>query len=139
MAFSMVKVTIVGRLGKDGESQFTPNGKAVTKFSIALDKGMGENKRTLWFNITAWGESFIKMPLLKGRMVTITNADFDVRTYDKKDGSSGTSYDLTVNSPFDLIVHDAAAPREQQPSGDGVADRPRNVRAVASVRASDDW
>jgi single-strand DNA-binding protein len=53
------KVQLIGRLGKDPESKFTPTGKKVTHFSVAVSnrwKGKeGEQKEsTEWVNVEAW-------------------------------------------------------------------------------------
>ena len=48
------KLILVGYVGKVPEMRFTPDGKAVTKFTVATDEGYGDTKRTLWFNITTW-------------------------------------------------------------------------------------
>jgi single-strand DNA-binding protein len=47
-------IIIAGNLGKDPEMRFTPNGKAVTSFSVAVSDGWGDNKRTIWFRVSAW-------------------------------------------------------------------------------------
>jgi single-strand DNA-binding protein len=54
------RVQLIGRLGKDPEGRFTPTGKQVTHFSLAVSnrwKGKdGEMKEyTEWINIEAWG------------------------------------------------------------------------------------
>ena len=50
---------MIGRLGKDPEGKFTPTGKKVTHFSLAISqrwKTGGEMKEfTEWVNIEAWG------------------------------------------------------------------------------------
>jgi len=54
------KVILVGRLGRDPEVRYTPDGTAVANFSIATseewrDKNSGEKKeRTEWHRIVAW-------------------------------------------------------------------------------------
>ena len=54
------KAIIVGRLGRDPEVRYTPDGTAVANFSIATseewkDKNTGEKKeRTEWHRIVAW-------------------------------------------------------------------------------------
>ena len=54
------KVILVGRLGKDPEVRYTPNGVAIANFSIATseewkDKDTGEKQeRTEWHRIVAW-------------------------------------------------------------------------------------
>lgn len=53
------KVQLMGRLGQDPDSRFTPTGKQVVKFSLAISnrwKKDGEVKEnTEWVNIEAWG------------------------------------------------------------------------------------
>ena len=54
------RVQLIGRLGKDPEGKFTPTGKQVTRFSLAVTTRWktqeGETKEyTEWINIEAWG------------------------------------------------------------------------------------
>ena len=49
-----INVTVVGNLGKDPEIRSTPSGKRVASFSIAVDQGYGENKKTEWVNVICW-------------------------------------------------------------------------------------
>ena len=53
-------IQLIGRLGKDPEGKFTPTGKQVTHFSLAVTNRWktrdGETKEyTEWINIEAWG------------------------------------------------------------------------------------
>jgi single-strand DNA-binding protein len=57
---SLNRVQLIGRLGKDPEGRFTPNGKKVTHFSLAVGQRWktkeGEAKEsTEWVNVEAWG------------------------------------------------------------------------------------
>ena len=56
---SLNRVQLIGRLGKDPEGKFTPSGKKVIHFSLAISqrwKTGGEMKEyTEWVNIEAWG------------------------------------------------------------------------------------
>jgi len=54
------RVQLIGYLGKDPETRFTPNGRNVTSFSVAVKRhwrsSEGEVKEaTDWFNVDAWG------------------------------------------------------------------------------------
>jgi single-strand DNA-binding protein len=54
------RVQIIGHLGKDPETRFTPTGKKVAHFSVAVTErwrnSEGESKEsTEWFNVEAWG------------------------------------------------------------------------------------
>lgn len=77
------KVQLIGRLGKDPESRYTPTGKQVTTFSMAVTehwKSQGESKEyTEWINVEAWGrlgeicQEYLKkgsLVYLEGRLKT---------------------------------------------------------------------
>jgi len=54
------RIQLIGRLGRDPEGKFTPTGKQVTHFSLAVANRWktrdGETKEyTEWINIEAWG------------------------------------------------------------------------------------
>ena len=69
------RVQLIGHLGKDPESRFTPTGKKVAQFSIAISqrwKGGGETKEyTEWVNVEAWGRlgEVAQQYLKKGSLV----------------------------------------------------------------------
>ncbi len=71
------KVQLIGRLGRDPETRFTPTGKKVTTFSLAVSerwKKEGEVKEyTEWFNVEAWGRlgEICQEYLHKGSLVYI--------------------------------------------------------------------
>lgn len=58
---SMQKMMIIGNLGRDPETRFTPSGSGVCSFSLATsekwkDKNSGQQQeRTEWHNCEAWG------------------------------------------------------------------------------------
>jgi single-strand DNA-binding protein len=77
------RVQLIGYLGKDPESRFTPTGKKVTHFSLAVTqrwKSAGETKEyTEWINVEAWGrlgeicDQYLKkgsLVYLEGRLKT---------------------------------------------------------------------
>ena len=75
---SLNRVQLIGRLGKDPETHFTPTGKKVCHFTLAVDRRWktidGESRAiTDWFNIEAWGRlgEIIQQYLHKGRLVFI--------------------------------------------------------------------
>ncbi|MCA2002801.1 MAG: single-stranded DNA-binding protein [Chloroflexi bacterium] len=81
---SLNRVQLIGRLGKDPETKFTPSGKKVTHFSLAVgsrwkDKSGETKESTEWFNIEAWGrlgevcQEYLKkgsLVFLEGRLKT---------------------------------------------------------------------
>ena len=71
------RVQLIGYLGKDPDSRFTPTGKKVCHFSVGVTqrwKSAGELKEyTEWFNIEAWGAlgEIAQANLKKGRLVFV--------------------------------------------------------------------
>ena len=72
------RVQLIGRLGKDPESKFTPTGKKVTHFSLAVsnrwkDKSGEMKESTEWVNIEAWGRlgEICQEYLKKGSLIFI--------------------------------------------------------------------
>jgi single-strand DNA-binding protein len=87
------KVILIGRLGKDPEVRFSPNGQAVAKFTIATtekwrDQQGQMQERTEWHNIVVWGKQAESCGqyLAKGRQVFIEGR-IQSRSYDDKDGN----------------------------------------------------
>lgn len=46
----------IGRIGKDAVTRHTPSGKQVTGWSVAVDSGFGDTKKTIWIDCSFWGE-----------------------------------------------------------------------------------
>ena len=53
----MNKCYFIGRTTRDIELRYTQNNTALAKFSIATDSGYGDNKKTNFLNMTAWGKT----------------------------------------------------------------------------------
>jgi single-strand DNA-binding protein len=85
---SVNKVILIGNLGKDAESKFTPNGTSVATFSIATswrqkDQATGEWKdQTDWHNIKLWRSENVAPYLTKGTQVYIEGR-LQTRSYEK--------------------------------------------------------
>ena len=86
------RVQLMGRLGKDPEGKFTPTGKKVTHFSVAVSNRWkskeGEAKEyTEWVNVEAWGRlgEVCQEYLKKGSLVFIEGRLKTDRYEDKGD------------------------------------------------------
>ena len=79
-------VTFSGNIGGDIEIRFTQNSKCIGTFSLPVDQGFGENKKTSWIKCKILGERAQKLQpyLVKGAPVTVTG-QFVEETW-KKDG-----------------------------------------------------
>jgi single-strand DNA-binding protein len=88
------RVQLIGYLGKDPESRFTPNGKNVVHFSLGITqrwKSGNENKEyTEWVNVEAWGRlgEVCQQYLKKGSLVYLEGR---LKT-DKYDDKGETKY-----------------------------------------------
>lgn len=88
---SVNKVILIGHLGRDAETKFTPSGAAVTKFSVATnrrwkDQQTGEWKEeTDWANVVLWRSENLSNYLVKGKQVYVEGR-LQSRSYDDKDG-----------------------------------------------------
>ena len=100
---SVNKVILVGRLGRDPETRYMPNGDAITNFSLATDEQWrdrnGERQtRTEWHNITLFGKlgEIASQYLRKGSQVFI-EGKIQSRKYTGKDGIERMAYDIIGN------------------------------------------
>ena len=50
----MNRIIIKGRVAREIEIRQTQTGKSVGSFSVAVDKGFGENKSADFFRVQAW-------------------------------------------------------------------------------------
>jgi single-strand DNA-binding protein len=88
---SVNKVILLGNLGKDAETKFTPSGVARSTFTLATsrrwkDQQSGEWKEeTDWHNILLWRAENVANYLLKGKQVYI-EGHLQTRSYEDKDG-----------------------------------------------------
>ena len=87
------RVQLIGRLGKDPESKFTPSGKKVAHFSLAVSQRWntaGETKEyTEWVNIEAWGRlgEVCQEYLKKGSLVYLEGS-LNTEKYEDKGGET---------------------------------------------------
>ena len=98
------KVILVGRLGKDPETRYTPSGQGVCSFSLATDetfkdKSGERQKRTEWHRIVVWGKlaEICQQYLKKGTMVYVEGRIQSRSWDDKTTGQKRYSTDIVGN------------------------------------------
>ena len=103
MSRGLNKVQVIGHLGKDPEMRYTPSGKPVTTFSVAVSRSWnsadGErHSETEWFNVVAWGNlaEICKQYLVKGQQVFVEGR-LQTRRWDDKEGQKHTSVEIVAN------------------------------------------
>ena len=137
----MLTMTAHGRIGRDAELRHTER-SAVLDIAIACNYGMkGDDgkKPTQWVKAVMWGKQAEALCgyLTKGKGVCVTLRDVNIKTFNKNDGSVGTSLEGTVTD-FEFT---GAGPREEAaapapPPARAPAPPPR---AAAPAPASDGW
>jgi single-strand DNA-binding protein len=102
---------LIGNLGRDAETKFTPSGTSVTRFSVATtrrwqDKASGEWKdETNWTNVVMWRAEKIANYLTKGKRVYVEGR-LETRSYEDKDGQKKYSTEVICD---DVILLDGGA------------------------------
>lgn len=99
------KLIIIGNLGSNPEMRFTPNGDPVTAFSVATSRKFGDTGETTWFRVNVWGKQAesCSQYLHKGSKVLVEgrlrpDESGNPRVFERKDGSSGASFEVTAES-----------------------------------------
>jgi len=104
----IAKITLVGNLGRDPETRYTPNGRMNVQFTMAVsrrfnDQSGQQQERTSWYRVTAWGglaETLDRMAqsgyLVKGKQVYV-DGRLEPREYQDQQGQTRTSLDVTAN------------------------------------------
>lgn len=81
----MLNLSLAGALGRDAEYRESQNGKGRCQFSVAVNVGYGENKTTIWVDVTRWGEGSKGLAniLRKGSRVAV-NGEMSLREHNGK-------------------------------------------------------
>jgi single-strand DNA-binding protein len=95
----MNTITIVGRLGRDPEIRFTQDGKPVGTFSVAVDHGRDDNKKTTWHNVVCFGTlaENVCQSIGKGSRV-IVSGRIEISDYETKDGEKKKKTELIADA-----------------------------------------
>lgn len=112
------RIILIGNLGRDPEMSYTPSGKAVTKFTLAVNRVQrnresGETqKETDWFSIVAWDRlaETCNTYLRKGSKVFIEGR-MQSRKYTDKNGVERTVWDVTASDMQMLDPKEGSAGR----------------------------
>lgn len=93
------KVILMGRLTRDPEMRHTNSGTPVTTFSIAINSGYGENKRTDFVNCLARNKTaeFVTKYFTKGKMIVIADGRISTRSWETQDGKRAYATEVIAN------------------------------------------
>ena len=142
---SVNKVILVGHLGRDAETKFTPSGAAVTKFSVATnrrwkDQQSGEWKEeTNWTNVSLWRAENLAQYLTRGKQVYVEGR-LQTRSYDDKDGKKVYATDVVADDVILLSGNrgeggGGTAADEFSQSAAAPVSMPRSARSAGAAAA----
>ncbi|HEX8941358.1 MAG TPA: single-stranded DNA-binding protein [Candidatus Limnocylindrales bacterium] len=105
---SLCKMLLIGNLGRDPEMRYTPSGRPVTQFTLAVNRNTknqeGEwQEQTEWFRVTAWGQLAERTAeqLRKGSKVFVEGR-FQSREWEGQDGQKRTALEVTADTVLTL-------------------------------------
>ncbi len=115
------KIMIIGNVGKEPEMRFTPDGKAVTSFSVAVNDKYGETEHTEWFRVTAWGRlaETCNEYLEKGQQVYVEGR-IKLNQWDDNEGKNHSQLEINANQVVFLAKKKGSD--EAMVVGDGVTE-----------------
>ena len=110
--FSYDQTIVCGAAAKDCEMRFTPNGQAVSSFSIPVDRSYKDKtsgelvKRTIWYRITVYGTlaEMCNERIRKGTKVLVVGemtpdwATGNPRIFKRQDGTDGASFEIAAST-----------------------------------------
>jgi single-strand DNA-binding protein len=108
MAFA--KAMIIGNLGRDPEMRYTPSGRPVTEFSVAVSHrsrdaqtGTWADDGTDWYRVTVWGDRAERTAeqFRKGNKVFVEGR-FRTREYEARDGQKRISLEISADNVISL-------------------------------------
>lgn len=120
---SLIKLILIGRVGGDPEMRFTPDGVALTTFTVAADRNVRQPDGSYkgeaeWFRVSAWRKlaETCNQYLTKGKLIYVEGS-LRARMYDGKDGQKRVSLDVNAEKVQFLDTKATAqlAPDEVRP------------------------
>ena len=146
MTRSVNKVIVLGHLGRDAETNFTPSGVAVTKFSVATslrwkDSQSNEWKEeTDWHNIVLWRSENLSNYLTKGKQVYVEGR-LQTRSYEDRDGVKRYVTEIVADGVILLGAQQGGSqdpPAAGKGNNNGLVSQPRGRAGAASVPPAED-
>jgi len=134
---ALCKVMIIGNLGADPEMRYTPSGRPVTQFNVAVNQSTKNQQTgewveaTDWFRISVWGDRAERAAegLRKGNKVFVEGR-FKTREFEGRDGQKRTSLEITADSLVNLEKRN-----REEGDGEFATAAPRPAAAPAGAAA----
>ena len=96
----MISINTVGRVTADIEAKDGKNGARYAKFSIAVQRGYGDKKRTIFFDVIAFDHVAKRLEAagVKKASYIFVTGDLDVVEFTRKDGTKGQKNEIELHS-----------------------------------------
>lgn len=137
MSSYMSNLVIVGNLGRDPEMRYTPSGKPVTDFSVAVNRQYtGANgqpvKDVVWFKVSTWNKQaeICNEYLRKGAKVLVEGRlDYDPKTggpktWEGQDGVTHTGFALVAQTVRFMSAKGGETSAHAEPGDGGFSGAP---------------
>jgi single-strand DNA-binding protein len=131
------KAILVGRLGKDPEVRYTPDGMMITNFTLATDEQRkdksGERvQKTEWHRIVTFGKlaEICGKYLVKGKLVFVEGR-IQTRAWEDKEGGKRSTTEIIAS---DMRMLDSKGQR----SGDASSEEPPLSQSGADAHLSEE-
>ena len=115
------KVFLTGRVTREWEIRATSNGTTIARNSIAVDSGYGDNKRTDFINLTAFGKTAETLEKygFKGQKMLIEGR-IQTGSYEK-DGVKRSTTDIIIDRSEFLSFKDNNASDKETGSQEAIS------------------
>lgn len=137
---SVNKVILVGHLGRDAETRYTPAGVAVSQFTLATNRRWKDNQtgewkdETDWHRIVLWRNENLVQYLTKGKQVYIEGS-LRTRNWDDKEGQKRSTTEVVVDEII-LLSGQGGGGRDEGSSPEETQEsRPRGPVSVPRPQA----
>ena len=138
----MNKILVIGNVGSDPEMRYTPNGTAVTSFSLATNRvytnASGERKEeTEWFTVNAWGrEAENSNQYVTKGMKIYAEGRLKTDTWTGNDGQA--RFRLQINADRILFLDRSGETSQPKPNESFQAAGSNNQSNTSESKPSDD-
>lgn len=97
----------IGRIGRDPESKYTPSGKQVVNFSIAVSEKRGGEEKTEWINVVCWEKTakFVADYMHKGNLCFVSGR-FATRKWQDQAGADRYTTEIIASTVQNLSPRD---------------------------------
>src|SRR5690606_15822204 len=142
MANDLNRCEFIGRLGRDPESRFSPDGMQIVSFSIAVGRKYKDKEETEWVNIVAFGKlaEICAEYLSKGKQIYVAGRMNTQKYQDKETGQDRYSTRIIADQMQMLGDRDDDGQRQAPPqrTNQQRQERPAAPRAPAANLADMD-